>query len=299
MKSKSFNCYLLGGLGNQIFQNVFLSWIRKNHIENIIVSKADYLYYKNKLRNQRKIQSLYFTNWINKGNSINKNLMIPLRIKYRFNKIFPSKYRLITDKFFIDYINKSKNDFFNEILLSNGMKAHCIMPQIISYEEFKSSWLDILKRYKNEEKKQTLARQSEHYDIVIHLRRGDYLNFPNLYYELKKSYFYNAIDVLKEKLKIYGTPSCLVIGNDINWAKENIGKSANCTYQFKNEFEDFRELLNSNNLIISNSSFSLSAAMLGMFNGTCENIVSPISYYSGENNFGPIAHKSWLLVDND
>ena len=25
-------------------------WIRKNHIENVIVSKADYLYYKNKLR---------------------------------------------------------------------------------------------------------------------------------------------------------------------------------------------------------------------------------------------------------
>ena len=76
MKSKIFNCYLLGGLGNQIFQNVFLDWIRKNHIKDIIVSKADYLHYKNKLRNQRKIQSLYFNNWINKGNVINQNMMI-------------------------------------------------------------------------------------------------------------------------------------------------------------------------------------------------------------------------------
>ena len=299
MKSKIFNCYLLGGLGNQIFQNVFLDWIRKNHIKDIIVSKADYLHYKNKLRNQRKIQSLYFNNWINKGNVINQNMMISLRIKYRLNKILPSKYRIITDKFFIDYLDKNKKDFFNDILLFNCMKAHCIMPQIISYEEFNSSWIDILKRFKNEEKNLNLTTQMDNYDIVIHLRRGDYLNFPNLYYELTKSYFNNAIDLLKEKLKIYGNPSCLVIGNDINWAKENIGKSANCTYQFKTEFEDFRELLNANNLIISNSSFSLSAAMLGMHNRTCQNVVSPISYYKGKNDIGPIAHKSWSLVDND
>ena len=59
----------------------------------------------------------------------------------------------------------------------------------------------------------------DNFDIVIHLRRGDYLNFPELYYELKDTYFINAIDLLKEKLKIFGKPKCLIIGNDINWAK--------------------------------------------------------------------------------
>ena len=38
--------------------------------------------------------------------------------------------------------------------------------------------------------------------------------------------------------------------------------------------------------------------MLGMFNNTSKEIVSPLSYYVKQNQIGTLAHKSWHLVDN-
>tara|TARA_B100000242_G_scaffold16732_1_gene10270 strand:+ start:3730 stop:4632 length:903 start_codon:yes stop_codon:yes gene_type:complete len=293
-----FRCYLIGGLGNQIFQNVLLSWIKKNHNDKIIISIADYLDYKNRIRNFRKIQSLYYEEWINKGHEISQNLMFGLRLKYRISQISSFQFKQITDKNFNDFDARNKEKFFKEILTGLEMKAHCVAPHLIKYREFNSSWIDVLNKYKYEETKYIKSDFENNYDITIHLRRGDYLNFPKLYYELKKTYFLNAIDLLKDKLKIYGKPKCLIIGNDIKWAKENLSDSINASYQFKDVFQDFRQILCSKNLIISNSSFSLSAAMLGMFNKSCKNIVAPLKYYVSKFDEGALAHDSWDLVDN-
>ena len=54
----------------------------------------------------------------------------------------------------------------------------------------------------------------------------------------------------------------------------------------------------SNNLIISNSSFSTSAAMLGMYNQSCKNIIAPKQYYTYQYKQGALAHHTWDLVDN-
>ena len=293
-----FRCYLMGGYGNQIFQNVLLSWIKKNHNHKIIISKADYLDYKNRIRNFRKIQSSYYEEWINKGHEISQNLMFGLRLKYRISQISSFKFKQITDKNFNDFDLGNKEKFFKEILTGLEMKAYCVAPQLIKYREFNSSWIDLLNKYKYEESKYIKSDFKNNYDITIHIRRGDYLNFPEIYYELKKTYFLNAIDLIKNKLKIYGKPKCLIIGNDINWAKENLSDSINATYQFKNVFHDFRQIVYSRNLIISNSSFSLSAAMLGMFNKSCKNIVAPLKYYVSQFDEGELAHDSWDLVDN-
>ena len=132
---------------------------------------------------------------------------------------------------------------------------------------------------------------------LLFILEGDYLNFPGIYYQLK-NYFYNAIDILK-KLKIYGSPTCLIVSNDTEWAKNNLNNSIKATYQYKSEFEDFNTLINSKNIILSNSSFSLASARLAMVNKTVENIICPAKYYVGENDIGPISHSSWTLADNN
>lgn len=297
MRKNYFKCYLFGGLGNQIFQNVLLSWIKRNHTDKIIISKADYFDYKNKIRNFRKIQSSYYVEWINSGYEINQDLMTDLRLKFRLNQLFPFKFKQITNKSLSDFPLKNKEIFFKELLSCFEMKASCVVPQLIKYEEFDSCWLDVLNKFKVEESKYKYDLKNN-YDFTIHIRRGDYLNLPEVYYELKKTYFLNAIDLMKEKLKIYGKPKCLIIGNDIEWAKENFSDGLNPTYQFKNVFQDFRQILYSKNLIISNSSFSLSAAMLGMFNKTCKNIIAPVKYHVRESDKGTLTHKTWDIVDN-
>ena len=180
------------------------------------------------------------------------------------------------------------------------MRAHCVFPQVLNYSEFEGAWLTVLQKIQDQKKVKDLKVKDlkmNDYDITVHLRRGDYLNFPEIYHQLNKFYFNNAIDLLKEKLKIYGKPSCLVIGNDISWAKENLTDSIKATYQYKSEFFDFNTIMNSRNLILSNSSFSLAAARLAMLKKEVQNIICPKNYYVGDNDIGSINHKSWILLD--
>ena len=61
-KNKSsdlFKCFLIGGLGNQIFQSVLLSWVRDHTDKHIRVITSDYNFYKNAYRQIRSIQKLY------------------------------------------------------------------------------------------------------------------------------------------------------------------------------------------------------------------------------------------------
>ena len=113
-------------LGNQIFQNIMLDWIKKI-IQVILLFQKQITYLiKIKLETKRKIQSLYYADWINEGNLITEDLMINLRIKYRLNNFI--KYKLITDKYLTDYIKKNKIDFFDGLRKFYEMKAHCIIP---------------------------------------------------------------------------------------------------------------------------------------------------------------------------
>ena len=295
---KIFKCQLVGGLGNQIFQNVILNWIQQKYKKEIIVSKFEHSMIKNKYRNIRGIQSTNFYKWLQYNHIINNEPMLINGIACKIDKFLPYKIKSITDKIFLLGLQKGKEFLFKELSEADFMRAHCVFPQILNYNEFEDSWLAILKKIQKEDSKKEKYLETLNYDITIHIRRGDHLNFPNLYYELKKQYFNNAIDILKEKLKIYGKPNCLIIGNDTNWARENLSDSVKLTYQYKSEFFDFNTLVNSKNIILSNSSFSIAAARLAMSKKTLENVISPCKYYIGEKDIGPISHKSWIISDN-
>ena len=288
----NFKCYLIGGLGNQIFQNVVINWIKNNTRKNIIISKADYLLYKNIIRKFRKIQSLEYYEWVNDEGDIGNDLMLISRFKSRFF----DKHKIITDKFFYNHL-KNKKKFFKYLRKAKYLKSHCIFPQLINYEEFNESWNKISKSFYKEIKRKKIKSEN-YFDIVIHIRRGDYLSFPGIYKQLSEDYFYNAIHLIKERKNIYGKPKCLIIGNDINWAKEIFSHSIKGTFQYKNIIEDFTNLVFSENLIISNSSFSMSAAMIGMCINKNKLIVCPKNYYENDKKICNLYHNNWLLIDN-
>ena len=290
-------CQLVGGLGNQIFQNVILYWIKKNSNKKIIVSKSDYSFFKNKIRNIKGVQSLYFSEWLNENHILSNSPNLKENLFYMLEKIGYYKKHFITDHLFLSGLKNGKDFLFKKLSEAKFMRAHCVYPQLINYPEFEDSWLKIMDKLQNEDLKSEEDKKVNDYDITIHLRRGDYLNFPGIYYELKKEYFNNSIDILKEKLKIHGKPKCLVIGNDIDWAKKNLNDSMKINYQYKSEFFDFKTIINSKNIILSNSSFSIAAAKLAMSKQTVNNIICPRKYYVGENDIGPVSHKSWILLD--
>jgi hypothetical protein len=98
------------------------------------------------------------------------------------------------------------------------------------------------------------------YSCGIHIRRGDYLNFPHYHPQQQLDYFEKAIKVIKEK---NNDTEFYVFSDDIDWCKQ---QSLFNGFNFiDKELEDYKSLYlmtRMNNFIITNSSFSWWGAFL-------------------------------------
>ena len=130
-----------------------------------------------------------------------------------------------------------------------------------SEKYFKNNKKEILKFFNFGDVCDTYVKNKYNYQNLkttsIHVRRGDYLKYPNHHPPQSIEYYNNSIDVLKNDTDLF-----LIFSDDIIWCKENI-KLNNAIY-IENE-KDYNELylmtLCDNN-IISNSSFSWWGAWL-------------------------------------
>ena len=139
----TFKCQLLGGLGNQIFQNVILNWIQKKTNKKIILSKFDFSPLKNKFRNIKGIQSTYFYEWLNTKHLVNNEIMLTKIFVCKLKKFFPYKTKFITDDIFLLGLKNGKDFLLKELSDAKFLRSHCVFPQIPNYEEFEESWLDL------------------------------------------------------------------------------------------------------------------------------------------------------------
>jgi len=134
-----------------------------------------------------------------------------------------------------------------------------------------------------------------HYDTTIHVRRGDYTNLKDIYWNLSHLYYFRATAILAVK-------KAVVFSDDIEWCK-NIFKGTDCYFVNEREhdsyqigyttsaeqdaknftFEDVTELALMSmfkNNIIANSTFSWWAAWL---NKNPEKLViAPSHWYTPE-----------------
>ena len=94
----------------------------------------------------------------------------------------------------------------------------------------------------------------------IHVRRGDYLKYPNKHTQSPAEYYETAISLVKEK---FPNVTFLVFSDDIQWCKNHfVGNE----FMFVEGFEDWEDMIlmsicDAN--IITNSTFSWWAAWLG------------------------------------
>ncbi len=125
----------------------------------------------------------------------------------------------------------------------------------------------------------------------IHVRRGDYVNYPNLHPTQPLEYYGQSIDILKNKTEIF-----IIFSDDIIWCKENI-KLENAIY-IENE-KDYIELylmsLCDNN-IISNSSFSWWGAWLNENQNKI--VIGPSKWFGNDiqHNTGDILPDNWIKL---
>lgn len=101
--------------------------------------------------------------------------------------------------------------------------------------------------------------------VFIHIRRGDYYTdrFIKQYGGIcTVDYYKNALNLLKEKKSVNEQP-IVIISDDPSWVSENIHFKNMIIHKSDSYLEDWYLMKNSKNLIISNSTFSLTAAWAG------------------------------------
>ena len=115
---------------------------------------------------------------------------------------------------------------------------------------------------------------SESNNVAVHIRRGDYLNYPDMHYVCKTDYFKEQFSKFEEYQKNVFTDSVDYVLNEFSDYNFNVMRS-------NSELIDLTLMAQHENIICSNSSFSWWASLLGK---PKRKIIVPDKWF---NNFEP------------
>jgi len=262
-------CNLKGGLGNMMFQiatSISLS-----------IDKDDQCSFPN-LMDQ--------INYLNSENTYNPNLNHANEYLTIFKNLKTVK---ITDNpFYVEY-----PFHFDDKILPDG--SVLIDGFFQSEKYFLKNKSEIIKTFNFDEVCGEYIKNT--YDFLnknttsIHVRRGDYLKYPNHHPPQTLDYYHRSIDILKEKTEVF-----VIFSDDILWCKENI-KLDNVIYidREKDYIELYLMSLCENN-IIANSSFSWWGAWLN--NNPNKVVIGPNIWFGDaiRHNTNDILPESWIKI---
>jgi hypothetical protein len=106
--------------------------------------------------------------------------------------------------------------------------------------------------------------------VSLHVRRGDYLNNPNIHPTMSVEYYRDAIDSIPDKDKI------LVFSDDIEWCKQNLGGKMIYYSTFDKDYLDIYAMSKCYHHIMSNSTFGWWGAWLSNTKGT---VIGPKKWF--------------------
>jgi hypothetical protein len=94
---------------------------------------------------------------------------------------------------------------------------------------------------------------------AIHVRRGDYLKFPDIHPTVDISYYNQAIEIIEDA----GCTEFIVFSDDIDWCKNNFNDKKFTFIEGNKDWEDIWLMSLCKHSIMSNSSFSWWGSWLG------------------------------------
>lgn len=216
-----YTCFFMGGLGNQMFQaaNV-ISKAKKNNVD-FIFRKSSYTplqgfgpkkYENNIFKNLNFDDNIKPKIKLNEASWAYSNLELPLNNSIEFHGYFQSS------KNFTEHQNEIRNLFY----IDDSTKEN------------------LFKKYEKLNSTET---------VCVHVRRGDYLKFPNIHPCISMDYILHCLGIIKNYSKIY------IVTDDKLWCKEHIN-FPNCQIIDEEDYIELWILSLCPNLILSNSSFS-------------------------------------------
>lgn len=254
---------LKGGLGNQMFQIAAATSLAIDNNDECCINFDEH---KIELQgfNALKYKNNIFSNIKNCKINVEKVYKEPY---FNFNKI-PYYNNLKIDGFF-----QSEKYFINN--------KDLIIKLFSQNNDLNDKLNEIINTYKNNK-----------VTVSLHVRRGDYLMFPNIHPVI-------SLDYINSALKLFNNCSILVFSDDIKWCVENIKNDDNDIYFINNTEKDYYELylmsLCDNN-IISNSTFAWWGAYLNK--NEDKKVIAPKNWFGSEfkNDFTDIYTKNMIKI---
>lgn len=254
------SCCLMGGLGNQLFEIATAHALALRH-------------------NDQSGFNLYACHTPQQGNKA---------IKYS-DTLYKNLNRI--EQLNFKNVYSEKKFSFDEISYSSDL---LLLGYFQSYKYFFDFKDEIIKLFHfpaeiDQTVMEFLKNLNKENITVIHVRRGDYLNHPDFHIELPKEYFIKGMSSLTNTHYIF-------ISDDIEWVKDNF-KGENISYsQFNDELLDLRLMTLSNNLIISNSSFSWWGAFLNQNSNKV--VIAPKNWFGpkGPQDTQDIIPNNWFIL---
>lgn len=126
---------------------------------------------------------------------------------------------------------------------------------------------------------------------AIHVRREDYLKLIDCFEILDMNYYNKAMNILN-------SDKYIIFSNDIDWCKKNFVGKQFIISEGKSEIEDFSLMMECDNFIIANSSYSYWASFLGSNKNS--KIIAPQKWFgpklSPTHNTKDLYRDEWVLL---
>lgn len=280
---------IIGGLGNQLFQYAFkMAYDSVNNEKCLIDNTA----YKDYLTFAYQLDLFHIENCVAGPAQIQQSKHAHWAIKYKFPFRFIKKCRYRTVK------EKIENIYEPELLHRSGdvyFSGYFQTPQY--FEHIRD---DILRTFKlkkrlnkaNSDMLQKIKKSGN--AVSVHIRRGDYLKFSDIYGCVTDKYYDNAMKYIADHIK---KPKFFVFSDDIQWCRDNIPKCYDVVFVDINDgahgYFDMELMKNCKHNIIANSSFSWWGAWL---NENPNKIVIAPKQWFNDNRPTDIIPKDWIKM---
>jgi hypothetical protein len=264
-------CNLKGGLGNMLFQiaavkSMSLKYNRKYSFPNLN-HQLNYLNLEQNYNPSLSHSNEYF--------KVFKNLPIINPTNNNIATIpFPFEYRDIT----LPENNVIVDGFFQSEKYFISHREQIL--EMFKMDEDVSQYIKI--KYSNFLNKRTTS---------IHVRRGDYLIYPNFHPTQTLNYYNSSISLLDDVTDLF-----LIFSDDIEWCKENLTGEKFIYIENEKDYIELYLMSLCKNNVISNSSFSWWGAWLNNYED--RQIVGPKIWFgeSIEHKISDIIPDNWIKL---
>lgn len=289
---------IAGGLGNQMFQYAFALGLQV-HFKNEPV-KIDISTFKGlKIAREYELEDVFdiklpvaTPNELRKVTHFSQNTHIRLFLRKLFG---PKK---------TEYKEPRLFTFWGDAVFN--IQGDCYYNGSWQNERYFQSCSGLIReafRFKNplDDRNMNLKKRIESSESVsIHVRRGDYLNYPVYQGVCDLPYYTNAISYILGHVK---EPHFFIFSTDTEWCEENIvpllsGKQYTIVdwNKGKDSYKDMELMSCCKNNIIAHSSFSWWAAWLN--NNDNKIVVAPKEWYRREDITDKPQLDSWIKLEN-